>query len=167
MLIANEKFMSFMSNEHVTPNPMNKMKTVMKIVVMLVIAGSNFALAENRVDLTDGAQLIACAEDDSSLIKVITQNQFEGIDPISIKVNQQLIIPLHYKPSILSNDPIPFCSFPNNEGCMKVTCAGATVSNTGAIDVNIICTALKPGEATLTLGQPGTSQKTISIEITE
>ncbi|MBM3857488.1 MAG: hypothetical protein FJ390_05945 [Verrucomicrobia bacterium] len=143
------------------------MKTVIKLAVMLVIAGSNFVWADDGGGQSQSVQLVPSSQEASPSMRVITEREIDGTDPITITVNQSLIVPLHYNPFDIENGQCSLFFGPDDQSLMSVTAAGVTPSAGGCLDLNLICTGLKPGQVTLMVGYAGEIKKSLSIQVVE
>lgn len=143
------------------------MKKVIKLAAMLVIAGSNFVWADDGGSQNEVVQLATFSPESSPAMRVITEREFNGIDPISISIGQLLVVPIHYHPAAISNGPCTLFFGPDDRSLMSVTTAGVTQSEGGCLDFNLCCTGLKPGPVTLVVGDTGEVKKSLVIQVTE
>lgn len=146
---------------------MNSMKIVIKLAVMLVFVGSNFVWADDGGRQSELVKLAPYSEDVFSSTRVITEREFEGTDPISISINQTLVIPIYYHPSVISNNGYSLFFGPDNSSLMSVITAGITPSDGGCLNLNLLCTGLKAGPVTIVFGEAGQIKKSFSIQVTE
>ena len=161
--------MSFIRHEEQPPNPTinNPMKKY--IVALLTLTSVHILLADDIISPGQGAslQVSSAMNEEVSSMRVITQDEFDEKVPIVIHVNESLIIPIHYQRCILTNTPQVFFG-PSQLAEIKVDVAGVTWSDDGMIvDLNLICTGMQVGSATVHFGEVGQVVKEFPMQIIE
>ena len=137
------------------------------IVLLLMLVSVRALLADAMASQAEPIQLSSGIREVAPSMRVITEEEFEGADPITIKLNQSLIIPCHYQRNILSNEISVFFG-PDDRSMLNVNPDGVTWSNNGGVlDVNLICTGIKLGQTTVRFGEAGKTIKEFTIQVVE
>lgn len=101
---------------------------------------------------------------DVAPIRMITEEEFKGEKPISLYLNQQLIIPVHYSPGYLDNNLHKIGAYPSNEEILEVTTENFTAQNF-IFDFNIVCTGLVEGNSKVIFDYDDKSIKEWNINV--
>ncbi|MBX9578598.1 MAG: hypothetical protein K2W97_09035 [Chthoniobacterales bacterium] len=142
------------------------MKTVIKLAVMLVVAGSNLVWADDGSQ-SELVQLASCSGDTSPSMRVITEREFDGTDPIVISLNESLIIPIHFQRYTLSNSISIFFNT-TDTSIMNVVGGGVNYSDDGKLfNINLICTGKQIGETKVQFGEAETVVNEFNIQVVE
>jgi len=135
-----------------------------KYIAVLLLLVSVSSLLASATFSSGSASLVTGLTPET---RVITQAEFEGTEDISIKINQSLIIPLHYQRHSLSNDIGLFFGAADTS-VMNVTNGEPNWSNQGMVlDMNLICTGTHVGQTTVDLGEDGQIIKEFTIQVVE
>ena len=103
----------------------------------------------------------------TSNMRAVTRGEFDGTDPITVKVNEQLIIPMHYHRCNLSNNISIFFGAVDTS-IMNVLPAGVNWSDNGmSLDLNLVCIGMQVGQTTVRFGEGNDVLKELNIQIVE
>lgn len=142
------------------------MKTLVKLAVILAVVGSNILKADDSTSQKVSTSAILMG-DATPTMRVITQGEFDGTDPIIIKLNETFIIPLHYERHILANTITTFFG-PEDCSVVEVIPGGLNWSNNGMVlDVNLICTGKQLGQTNVHFGEVGQLDQKFNIQVVE
>ena len=135
------------------------------IVVLLALASVHALLADPVTSQGGTIQLSSPMKEVASSMRVITQDEFDGKDPIVIHVNETLIIPVSYHIQILTNTPQLFFG-PAGLSEISISIAGFTLSDdSGGVEFNLICTGTQVGNATIQFGEAGHVVKKFPMQV--
>ena len=148
--------------------PLTQTLTMKKYITILLLLATGYALhAEDLTSQAIALQPMSSMEQDDSSMRVITQNEFDGTEPITIHVGQVFIIPLHYERTNLCNNVQVYFG-PDKPSIMSVSSGGLAWSGQGKIlDMNLICTGLQKGDVTVVFGEETAIHKEIKIQVIE
>jgi hypothetical protein len=137
------------------------------IVTLLLLVSVRALFADALTSQQEFIQPCFSLKEVTPAMRVITQEELEGTDPIIIKLNKSLIIPIHYQRTTLENQ-ISFFFGPDDPSIMTMTPNGVTWSDNGSIlDMNLICTGMKEGQTPVNIGENGTVLKTFTIHVVQ
>lgn len=136
--------------------------------VTLLLMGSTGLFAKNNmalqmhsnipmVGISEQTQFRA-ASVDVSPIRVITEEEFKGEKPVTLYLNQQLLIPVHFTINNLSfdNKLHSLNNYASNSEILNVCTGDLAISNgVATYDFNILCTALGVGKTKVTCERDG------------
>ncbi len=99
-------------------------------------------------------------------VRVITEDELNGTDTITMKINELLVIPLYYRFTFYPLGHTLKCNL-NDSSVVQAQVVGNTYVNSNTLYFNFVCIGLKPGQADLWINNGILYSNKLSFKVIE